>query len=963
MDPARPLSETTTPTEPPAPTATEVTYRPGIGVMAAIRPAPLARPFLEEGDVIVTVLDTDASPQEGLPVYAFDGPSYTGIHGTTDPLGQVTLNLPDSDYRFRSDLNGTQFWSGEANHCTVPGCTAAGITVSIPVTISVADTDGIPQEGLPVYAFSGGAYSGYHGTSDAEGEVSLTLPLGDYRFRSNLNGTQFWSGESDHCTVPGCLDAVITVTVPLTVTVEDTDGTPQGGLPVYAFDDETYTGYHGATDESGEAVFTLPQGSYRFRSDLNGTHFWSGEANHCDVPGCLEADVVVTIPLTVTVQSQTGAPYAGLPVYVFSGEDYTGDHGNSDENGEVVFTLPEGSFRFRTDYDGVQFWSGETDHCTVPGCLETLVEIPGGTGKESVLIDYEYDALYRLTAANYDTGEYFYYQYDAVGNRLEQETHEGTSTYAYDAGNRLIDVDGVAYTWSANGNLLSDGVSTYSYDHANRLISVDIGSDTYLYAYNGLGDRLAQSVNGDYTNYTLDIVFGLTQILRDGETSYLYGRNRISGHDPDNVIYFLTDALGSVRQLVGANASPLRMQSYSPFGNLRDSEGAPTSIFGWTGEIEGPGSLLFLRNRYVDRSTGRFLSMDLWEGALSLPSTQIPWLYGQNNPINYTDPSGLCSPELPEQDYQACIESQRIANEAAHNLLAEQRLGAIVEPLQYWIYHGSFSHSGQMQRWESDYRSLQRDVTDPPPGIRFNPSISMNAGGARNILAGQRQYSLSYYPLGQSNPAPLPLRFQGDNRCGHIVLAVILETIRNGTQAEALIRAIGFEDDPTTASQLGGGVRDVFGDGWDYWIYRYNQRFKLNVNGGHIALQERTSGNWFANSYDLDYPRQLSQRLREQHYLVLLTQINPLLGTLRPFSINLEQAYTHGVQSTSGHWVLLTGMSSTWNYNSRTSHQNWVRIYNPFWDRTEYYHWDEFYRSVSTTNMLEVWRASWHAPY
>ena len=32
-------------------------------------------------------------------------------------------------------------------------CAEAGITDSIPVTSSVVDTDGIPQEGLPVYAF------------------------------------------------------------------------------------------------------------------------------------------------------------------------------------------------------------------------------------------------------------------------------------------------------------------------------------------------------------------------------------------------------------------------------------------------------------------------------------------------------------------------------------------------------------------------------------------------------------------------------------------------------------------------------------------------------------------------------------------------------------------------------------------------------------------------------------------
>jgi len=46
-----------------------------------------------------------------------------------------------------------------------------------------------------------------------------------------------------------------------------------------------------------------------------------------------------------------------------------------------------------------------------------------------------------------------------VGNRLTQETLAGTNNYVYDNANRLTEVDGVSYTWSANGNLLSDGES------------------------------------------------------------------------------------------------------------------------------------------------------------------------------------------------------------------------------------------------------------------------------------------------------------------------------------------------------------------------------------------------------------------------------------------------------------------------------------------------------------------------
>ena len=47
----------------------------------------------------------------------------------------------------------------------------------------MADTDAVPQEGLPVYVFDGAAYTGYNGVTDAAGQVVFTLPQGDYRFR------------------------------------------------------------------------------------------------------------------------------------------------------------------------------------------------------------------------------------------------------------------------------------------------------------------------------------------------------------------------------------------------------------------------------------------------------------------------------------------------------------------------------------------------------------------------------------------------------------------------------------------------------------------------------------------------------------------------------------------------------------------------------------------------------------
>ena len=100
------------------------------------------------------------------------------------------------------------------------------------------------------------------------------------------------------------------------------------------------------------------------------------------------------------------------------------------------------------------------------------------------VINYAYDGLYRLTDANYSTGERFQYAYDPVGNRTAQTatiTSTQVTAYQFDAANRLTSVNGQAYTWDDNGNLVSDGAKTYTYNQANQLTSLTQGATTFQF--------------------------------------------------------------------------------------------------------------------------------------------------------------------------------------------------------------------------------------------------------------------------------------------------------------------------------------------------------------------------------------------------------------------------------------------------------------------------------------------------
>ena len=232
----------------------------------------------------------------------------------------------------------------------------------------------------------------------------------------------------------------------------------------------------------------------------------------------------------------------------------------------------------------------------------------------SQTIDYVYDSLDRLTEANYSSGDYNHYSYDANGNRDVETTQAGTTAYLYDIANRLTSVGGVTFIWDNNGNLTQDTTNKYRYDHANRLTAVTDLDDAPLatYSYSGLGDRLTE--NG--TQFVLDLNAGLTQVLQDGTYTYLYGSDRLMQQSQTSTGYFLGDALGSVRQLVDENGSVTLTKTYEPYGELASSSGlSAATVYGYTGEYTSSYiKLLYLRSRYYSLETGRFLTKELLAG-------------------------------------------------------------------------------------------------------------------------------------------------------------------------------------------------------------------------------------------------------------------------------------------------------------------------------------------------------------
>jgi RHS repeat-associated protein len=286
--------------------------------------------------------------------------------------------------------------------------------------------------------------------------------------------------------------------------------------------------------------------------------------------------------------------------------------------------------------------------------LETISYVMNAVGMRTNMTDtsgstnYTYDALYRLTEVEYPNSDVTEYGYDAVGNRTSLTINGGTPiANTYNAANELTASGSDSYSYDENGNLLSKTVNSvttdYTWDALNRMVGLDDGMMTASYAYNGDGLRVASTVSSVTTDFTWDQT-GLGSVIAGGDEYVWTGFGPpLSSITSANVAtYAHFDALGGVRLLTDASGAVVGTEAFDAFGASRSQSGAQLP-FSYTGEqVDAESGLVYLRARFMDPSTGQFLSRDPFPGFLNEPTSLHGYAYVANNPVRYTDPSGLC---------------------------------------------------------------------------------------------------------------------------------------------------------------------------------------------------------------------------------------------------------------------------------------------------------------------------------
>lgn len=324
------------------------------------------------GSFSLTVQKSPGNPLPGLRAYLFSATgSYLGKYATTDGTGRVTFDVSRGTYKVRVDYLGYQFWSADT---AVDAVTS--ITTTIPHQDVEIEVSGVCRgaasalSGVSVYLFTpGGSYIGQSLQTDSTGLARFSLPQTAYKVRADYLGRQYFSNvftwQDASVDIP-MADAEITVLA---------NNQPKAGVKVYAFSGQgSYPGLSGTTNTSGKVVFRLPADTYTFRADYSANQYWSDSET-------LTVDQVTPVEInmgggsfTLSVLKGADVPLVGVKCYVFNESGaYISLNGTTNTNGEAGFELPGGSYQFRIDYLGAEFW---TELISVPGTLRHTELIP-----------------------------------------------------------------------------------------------------------------------------------------------------------------------------------------------------------------------------------------------------------------------------------------------------------------------------------------------------------------------------------------------------------------------------------------------------------------------------------------------------------------------------------------------------------------------------------------------------------
>ena len=299
------------------------------------------------------------------------------------------------------------------------------------------------------------------------------------------------------------------------------------------------------------------------------------------------------------------------------------------------------------------------------------------TELDGTVTSYIYDSVGRLKSEN-DDGAITQYFYDQYSNRMKKTEQNSETSYVYDQNNRLRKETAElgdetiinAYNYDRNGNVFSKMVTIttqntaaiedislgilgstaetesmfYTYNNFNQLTKIVKGSQTASYTYNPNGLRASKTVSGVKTSHIWDGQNMVGEYENGVVTAkYLRGLRLVARQNSGVTEYYNFNGHGDTTSLTNANGVITTNYKYDAFGNQANASTTDTNPFRYAGEyFDGETGMIYLRARYYEPSTGRFISEDPIKDGMNW------YVYCGSNPVMYLDSSGLVAVGLRE---------------------------------------------------------------------------------------------------------------------------------------------------------------------------------------------------------------------------------------------------------------------------------------------------------------------------
>ena len=283
------------------------------------------------------------------------------------------------------------------------------------------------------------------------------------------------------------------------------------------------------------------------------------------------------------------------------------------------------------------------------------------------IAQYGYDGLNQITNyADSTTGIFARFNYDNSGNITKINIYKlkqngwipsdliSVKTYTYSDTNwkdKLTEYNGTNITYDESGNPLSyrDGMS-FAWEKGKNLKTVSTGSNTITMQYDSEGLRTQKKYNDERINYYYDNNKNLTGMDASGIVLFFHydsNGNVIAMSRYGNKYYYVKNLQGDIEEIVDSSGKAVVTYTYDVFGKIisqtdtSDCDLANINPFRYRGYVyDSETGLYYLKSRYYDPVTGRFLNADMYCDTQSNIFGTNMFAYCNNNPVNQRDPEG-----------------------------------------------------------------------------------------------------------------------------------------------------------------------------------------------------------------------------------------------------------------------------------------------------------------------------------